>query len=191
MVILSILMLFTISPPLITFQQEKNLLNLNSEFPNSIFKWDVESVEKGVMMFLDVPFRKNSNDSIEYLTIAVAISKNNKKPDFISFIVPANVKKGNGIFLKFSKQDKTGNELFQLETRSVRVHFTLNNTTDYTFTARIFDGSVVNGTRREIEDIFVKFLQLDFLFILLTYPNETHKTIMIPLYTFQKQYRTL
>lgn len=153
-------------------------------------KWDIQKAEKGTLMFLDVPYQRDNYDSVEYLTLTVAKNKSVTRPAFISVIIPSNVNQANGIFVKFSKTVKKDGEwaMEMGKGNPVRVNFERCN--DETCTARIIDGYVSedNGEQR---DIFQKFLNFDHVLFLFIYPDGTHKSVAVPLFSFKEQYKTL
>jgi hypothetical protein len=134
------------------------------------------------MMFLDVPYQRENQNTEEYLTLTVAKDKSQKRPAFISIIIPNNVVKNNGIFIKFGNED--------LEKASpIRVQF--ENCKDETCTARIIGGYVSEKDTKEKTDIFQKFLTFKHVYFLFVYSDGSHKSVAVPLYSFQKQYKSL
>ena len=142
------------------------------------------------MMFLDVPFQRDNIDSTEYLTLCVAQDKTKTRPDFISVIVPDNVLHDNGIFIKFSKTvTENGERHMELEAGDpVRVSF--EGCTDAICTARIINGYARHDNGDQ-EDIFQKFLNFDHVLFLFVYPDGSHKSVAVPLFSFKDQYKTL
>lgn len=153
-------------------------------------KWDIQKAEKGTLMFLDVPYQRDNFDSVEYLTLTVAKNKSNTRPAFISVIIPSNINKANGIFVKFSKTvKKDGEWAMEMEKGNpVRVNFERCN--DETCTARMING-YVSEDNGEQQDIFQKFLNFDHVLFLFLYPDGTHKSVAVPLFSFKEQYKTL
>src|SRR5882672_7047513 len=66
------------------------------------FTWDIQKAERGSLMFLDIPYQRDNQDSVEYLTLTIAKDTSQKRPDFISIIIPNNIVQSNGIFIKFA-----------------------------------------------------------------------------------------
>jgi len=164
------------------YSQSKNSVKEVGKIAEKMFSWDIEKSEKGTMMFLDVPYLRENKKTEEYLTLTVAKAKTQNRPQFISIIIPNNVVKDNGIFIKF------GNE--ELEKSSpVRVQF--ENCNDETCTARIIGGYVGEKKSKEKTDIFQKFLTFKHVYFLFTYSDGSHKSVSVPLYSFQKQYKSL
>jgi hypothetical protein len=88
--------------------QSQNSVYFKSDEAVDFFNFDIERVDKGSLMFLDVPYQRDTTDTLEYLTLTVAISKTKNRPDFISIIVPSNIQKSNGIYLEFAKRGDLG-----------------------------------------------------------------------------------
>jgi hypothetical protein len=155
-----------------------------------IFKWDIETLENGSMMFLDVAYQRDNTDSTEYLTLTVAKDKTKDRPAFISIIIPNNIVQSNGIFITFANSvTKNGERTMELtKEKPVRIKF--ESCGDETCTARVVDGygSRDNG---EKVDIFQKFLEFDHVLLLVIYPDGSHKSIAVPLFSFKKQYKEL
>jgi len=164
------------------YSQNKNSVKEVAKTAEKIFTWDIEKSEKGTMMFLDVPYLREKQNTEEYLTLTVAKAKSEPRPKFISIIIPNNIVKSNGIFIKF------GNE--ELEKASpVKVEF--ENCSNETCTARIIGGYLSGKTSKEKIDVFQKFLIFKHVYFLFTYSDGSHKSIAVPLYSFQKQYKSL
>ena len=155
-----------------------------------IFKWDIETLEKGSMMFLDVAYQRNGTDSTEFLTLTVAKDKTKERPAFISIIIPNNIVQSNGIFITFANSvTRDGARTMELtKEKPVRIKF--EKCGDETCTARIIDGY---GSRDsgETVDIFQKFLDFDHALFLFIYEDGSHKSVAVPLFSFKEQYKKL
>ncbi len=174
--------------------QNQDIAKLYADSAVKMFNWDVEKHDRGAIMFLDVAYRQDDQDSVEYLTLTVAKDKAQKRPEFISIIVPNNIIQSNGIFIKFENtaKSKKGKLHPELEKRNlVRVHFEECNDEDEICTARIFGSYVMNEETNEKIDIFKKMMDYAHVYFLFNYPNESHKSISVPLTAFKKQYKSL
>ena len=172
----TIILILSIS--VVVFSQNKDDANAAVK----MFTWDIEKVDRGTLMYLDVPYQRDNQDSMEYLTLTVAKAKEQKRPEFISIIIPNNVVKSNGIFLKFgNKELEKGN--------AVRVLF--ERCDDKICTARIIDGFVTDETTNKKVDIFEKFQDFKHVFFLFIYPDGSHKSVAVPLFSFKEQYGKL
>lgn len=165
--------------------QTANEIKDEAEQAVKLFTWDVEKYDKGSMMFLDVPYQRDGHD-IEYLTLTVAMSKTKQRPDFISVIVPSNIVKENGIFIKFATSSETEGMVLDKE-KPLRVNF--ENCTDETCTARIIDGYVKDESKTV--DLLQRMKDLDHILFLFVYEDGSHKSVAVPLFSFKDQYKKL
>jgi hypothetical protein len=159
-------------------------------FIEDIFKWDIETMEKGTMMFLDVAYQQDNTDSTEFLTLTVAKDKTKDRPAFISIIIPNNIVQSNGIFISFANSvTKNGERTMELtKEKPVRIKF--ENCGEETCTARIVDGYASHDNVEQV-DIFQKFLDFDHVLFLFIYSDGSHKSVAVPLYSFKQQYKKL
>ncbi|MBS1689613.1 MAG: hypothetical protein JSS96_12875 [Bacteroidetes bacterium] len=173
-----------------SYSQNADSIRALADAAVNAVKWDIQKAEKGTLMFLDIPYQRDNSDSIEYLTLTVAKNKSDPRPAFISIIIPNNVVQANGIFVKFSKTvKKNGQWAMEMEKGNpVRVKFERCN--DETCTARIINGYVSEEDGKQ-QDIFQKFLNFDHVLFLFIYPDGTHKSVAVPLFSFQEQYKSL
>jgi hypothetical protein len=174
------------------FSQNKDSIRTMADSAVKIFNWDIQKADRGALMFLDVAYQRNNQDSAEYLTLTVAKDKSHIRPEFISIIIPNNVVQSNGIFIKFARttQDKKGDWQVEMEKGNpVRVHFEKCN--DEICTARIIGGYITDGETKKEVDIFQKFLDFDHVYFLFIYADGSHKSVRVPLFSFKQQYKTL
>ena len=175
--ILTIIVTLTIST--VAFSQSEADIKKMVDVAVKMFTWDIEKVDRGALMFLDVPYQRDKQDSVEYLTLTVAKDKKHKRPEFISMIVPSNVVKSNGIFLTFGNMDE----------EPTRVHF--ERCDEEICTARIIGGFVMDEETNEKVDIFQKFLDYDHVYFMFIYSDGSHKSVAVPLSSFKEQYGNL
>ena len=154
------------------------------------YAWDIQKEDKGTLMFLDVPYQQEHSDSIEYLSLTVAKDKSKPRPDFISIILPNNVVHENGIFVKFSKTVKKNGQWDMQMEKGDPVRIPFEDCNDKDCTARIINGYAAHDNG-EKEDIFQKFLDFDHVLFLFVYPDGSHKSLSVPLFSFKEQYRKL
>lgn len=182
---------FLIQNSLCFFPQVKNDIESQANFAVESFKWDIEKPAKGFIMFLDVPFKRENQRTLEYITLTVAKDKTKERPDFISIIVPNNILQSNGLIIAFTYRnisDKNAGILIHKE-RLIKIEFEKCNSQDCT--ARIVDCFAIDQETNNKYDTFNDFLTADQLLIILVYPDKSHKSIMIPLFSFRKQYNDL
>lgn len=173
-----------------SFSQTNDNIKSTTDSIVKIFTWDIEKVDKGSLMYLDVPYQRDNADSTEYLTLTVAKDTASLRPAFISVIIPNNIVQSNGIFIAFaSNVTSNGQRSMKLEKGTmVRINFESCN--DETCTARIINGyaSSDDGTQ---QDIFKNFLHYDHVLFLFVYKNGSHKSVAVPLFSFKEQYKNL
>lgn len=172
--------------------QSADSLKLLADAAVKVFTWDLKKTDKGTLMFLDVPFTREGQDSAEYLTLTVAKNKSAERPEWISVIVPNNIVQTNGIFIAFANTVKTpdGQSKMELEKKSTR-RIVLEGCKGSTCTARILEGYLSDEKTGEPIDIFQNFLDYDHVLFLFTYADGSHKSVAVPLFTFKQQYKTL
>ena len=184
-----ILLIFILNVNL--FSQNKDINTLADEAIKS-FTWDIQRTEKGALMFLDVPYKQDNKNELEYLSITIAKSKYKNRPDFISVIIPNNIVQSNGILIKFAKSVKLKNGERSIDLgkeNPSRINFEKCGKADCT--ARIIDGYVFDKRNGKKEDIYQKFFEYDFVLFLFVCSDGSNKSISVPLFSFKKQYETL
>src|SRR5258705_3348698 len=135
-----------------SYSQNTDSLNAAADAVIKIFTWDIEKTDRGTLMFLDAPYQRDNSDSTEYLTLTVAKDKAKERPEFISIIIPNNIVRSNGIFIKFANTvTKDGKRTMELEKGNpTRIQF--EKCDDETCTARIINGYAIHD-KDEKEDI--------------------------------------
>jgi len=175
-----------------SFSQSADSAKLLANAAVRAFTWDLQKSAKGALMFLDVPYTREGQDSAEYLTLTVAKNKGAERPEWISVIIPNNIVQANGIFIAFANTIKTpdGMSKMELEKKSTR-RIAFEACKGETCTARILEGYLSDEKTGEPIDIFQKFLDYDHVLFLFTYADGSHKSVAIPLFTFKQQYKAL
>ena len=172
--------------------QNQDSLKLLAQAAEKAFTWDIQKADKGNLMFLDVPYIREGKDSTEYLTLTVAKYTAEKRPAFISVIVPNNILQSGGIFITFANSVNlpNGERKMQLAQENPnRILF--EKCEGETCTARIISGYVVNEKTKQQVDIFQKFFEFDHVLFLFVYADGSHKSVAIPLFSFKRQYKEL
>ncbi|TFF35199.1 hypothetical protein [Mucilaginibacter psychrotolerans] len=150
------------------------------------FTWDIETEEKGSMMFLDVPY--DGNGKTEFLTLTVAKDTAADRPAFISVIVPNSLNQKNGIFIAFA-QNSAGGGMAIVKASTTRLNFEACNNEDCT--ARMVKAYAHSDERNQDVDILANMLQYDHVMFLMVYPDGSHKSVAVPLFSFKEQYKKL
>lgn len=154
------------------------------------FIWDVEHVEQGSLMYLDVGYQRENTNSLEYLTLTVAKRNDKQRPEFISVIIPSDIEQTDGLLIAFANSvDKDDTQTMELQIEeSIKVDF--EKCTDEICTARIIDGFATRDNG-EIDDLFQKFLTYDFVSFFFSSPDGSDDSVLVPLYSFKQQYESL
>jgi hypothetical protein len=175
-----------------SFAQSADSLKLLADAAVKAFTWDLQKSAKGTLMFLDVPYTREGQDSAEYLTLTVAKNKSAERPEWISVIIPGNIVQANGIFIAFANTIKTSDGLskMELEKKSTK-RIAFESCKGETCTARIPGGYLPDEKTGDPIDILQNFLDYDHVLFLFTYADGSHKSVAIPLFTFKQQYKAL
>ncbi|HYM21176.1 MAG TPA: hypothetical protein VEW28_09285 [Candidatus Kapabacteria bacterium] len=169
-------------------QQSNEHIKALADSAAKSFTWDVQKVEKGALMYLDVPFQRG--DSIAYLTLTVAKMKGTDRPDVISIMVPSPAKKENGLYFMFSKTvRKDGKFGVEPDTSSASSIGFIDCNSEFC-TARIKDGYIIGKTKEAKTDVFREFLKYDHVWFLY-FDSTGHQSVSVPLFSFKKQYKEL
>ncbi len=174
-------------------QSQSNNFNVADSAGKSS-QWEIQNVEQGKLMLLDVPYKRQGQDSSDDLTITVAKDRAHKRPAFIAVIVPDNVQQPTGIYLKFSKSYKNEDGKWNVEmdkSDPIRVQFEKCDDEKKICTARLSGGYISDPNTDEKIDIFQRFMEFDHVYFLLTYSDGSHKSVPVPLASFKEQYKAI
>jgi len=154
------------------------------------FTWDLDIKESGILMFLDVRYYNKHKKQEDYLTLCVAKDNDKIRPKFMSFILPNNLNKENGIFLFFTKNkiDDTSKTHIITPDEKATIQVDFECVDEDTFTARIWDGYAKSEETGLITDIFQNFLEFDHVFIMYFNDDSSPQTMAFPLFSFRQQY---
>jgi len=144
---------------------------------NINFVWDIQKVDKGTLMYLDVPYNFNG---INYLSFAIAKEKKNKRPSFISITLPQNVSYEKGIDFVFVNDANSKT----LKLKPLRLFF--NEIDDEEYKIRL-----INGYNNAVDDVFINFIQYKYLVVTLFNKQNVSKSVIVPLTNFRKAYLVL
>ncbi|MBK9687516.1 MAG: hypothetical protein IPO65_07020 [Saprospiraceae bacterium] len=175
-----------------TYSQNQDSINAIIDEAIKAFSWEIETSDKRTLMLTEVSFRRDNQDKDEYLSITVGKNKAEKRPEFISVIIPNNIVRSNGIFITFATTEISEAGEIQMELQKdnpKRINFATCN--DEVCIARIYDGYVTDEKTNEKTDIFQKFLDFDRVLFLFIYPDKSHKSVYVPLGMFKDQYMSL
>lgn len=184
-----IAIIFAVTLVNIAFAQKKYTSEEAAEEVKKVFTWDIERAQHGSLMFLDIPFRKDTASKIDYIALSVAKANLKDRPDFISIVTPNNIVQTNGVFVHFATttKDASGKESMELtKGNPARVEFQMCD--GNSCTARVIGGLVTDAKTKQETDIFQKMLDFDHMIFLFVYPDGVYKSVSMPLASFKKQY---
>ena len=191
-----ILMLFIYSS---CFQKPLKTLESPASPLDSLFAWDVEKSGKGSQMFLDVPYQPCDTCEVEYLTLSVAKNKTEKRPAWISIIMPCyedqpEIELAHPKFSTFLFLKKTTADSLEWNTDAHEndiLGFYAGKCKNETYTYRMIDGYTTEMYGKNTIDVFRKFQEFDEVDFFINYSDGSEKVVKVPLQSFQKQYQTL
>ncbi|HET9135807.1 MAG TPA: hypothetical protein VFO76_04155 [Candidatus Kapabacteria bacterium] len=150
--------------------------------------WDIQPSFNGTIMYLDVPYIGHA-DTIEYLTLNVSKNTGASRPAFISVMMQSPIDQQKGMFLTYSKPAANATHLEPQQELTTKMEFQDCNS-DFC-TVRIIDGFAKRGEKKQTADIFSEFLKYDYVMFLFFFPDGSHKSVAVPLKSFQQQWKTL
>lgn len=150
--------------------------------------WDIQPSFNGTIMYLDVPYIGHA-DTIEYLTLNVSKNTGASRPAFISVMMQSPINQQKGMFLTYSKPGVVGTHIEPQQELTTKMEFQDCNS-DFC-TIRIVDGYAKRGDKKQTVDIFAEFLKYDYVMFLFFFPDGSHKSVAVPLKSFQEQWKTL
>lgn len=153
----------------------------------NIFTWRIEEQDNGTYLVIDMPYSSDDNNPIEYLTVAVKKEISMERPDAVIIVIPNDVIKLSEVFISFANEyANNGVRSFKFENENpVKLGF--EDCNDKDCFVRMLDGYIIRQSTNEKQDIYQKFLDYDYVNLLLVYTDGSHKSIRIPLSSFQKQ----
>ncbi len=162
-------------PATIPVQSKQDSIGKNAI--DSLFVWEVETLPKGKMMYLDVPY--SVDGKTEYLSLTVAKEATNERPTFISVIVPNDL--DESVIMEMTFKDKE-------DSRSQTVYPDFDKCKEDYCTFRINNGYAVDKAKKEV-DVFRNFLRYDVVYFSFVRKNGAKYSVSVPLYSFKEQYK--
>jgi len=157
-------------------------------------KWDVHCTEKGCMMFTDVligdPDHPADPKNPQYITIAVAINRSDRKPAFIAFDLPTTADHAQGVFIAFAKTLPDGKRWKMELDKTGSSHLSIDSCNDDYCRAVAVHGIVEATKDTPAVDLLQKFLDSSQILFLYTKNGVPYRT-MKALFPFQRAYKQL
>lgn len=164
---------------------------LNVQVVVNSFDWSIETNKKGTMMFLDIPYLKSENETEEYLTLTIAKDYSEKRPEFISVIIPNNIVHEKGISIYFSKTKLNEEHQWNIENENTIYKLNFESCNEDFCTSRMVKGYIIDQISKEEIDIFQKLIDFDHIYFTFEYLDGSNKSVSVPLYSFKKQYNLI
>jgi hypothetical protein len=156
-------------------------------------KWDSKCGEKGCVMFTDVligdPDHPADPKHPEFITIAVAINRSTRKPDFFSFQLPANADRKQGVIIAFARTVKDGKSWKLVKDKDSMSQFDFNSCDEKSCVARVH-AEILSSDNSPNIDLLDKFLHMDQIWFLYAKNGVPYRT-MKALFPFQRDYKHL
>lgn len=152
--------------------------------------WNFKKAPEGTTMYMLIPYSRDNAESVENLLVGVAKRKSKLRPDMITVVCPSNVAHANGILIRFAKTSITNGKQSTVVANQKPLRLTFDHCNDETCTLQIINSYAADQDGKQ-EDIFQKFLDFDQIIFVLSYQDGTTKAIVVPLFSFQDEYKNL
>jgi hypothetical protein len=157
-------------------------------------KWDTQCMEKGCLMFTDVligdPDHPADLKHPEYITMAVAINRSDRKPAYFAFHLPPDADRAQGAFIVFAKTNGEGRNHKSTIDKSTGSHLNFVSCDKESCVARIPEGIIPAEGNGPNIDLLSEFLNENHILFLFTRRGEQYRTIKA-LFPFQRAYKNL
>lgn len=155
--------------------------------------WDIHCMQKGCLMFTDVligdPDHPADLKHPQYITIAVALNRSDRKVAYIDFDLPPYADRAQGFFIAFAKTTMDGNEYKTSLDKNATVHLDFFTCNKDSCIGRAPDGMVESQGNQKV-DLLREFLRDDQILFLYTKNGVPYRTIKA-LFPFQRAYKQL
>jgi invasion protein IalB len=156
-------------------------------------KWDSKCGEKGCVMFTDVlignPDHPADPKHPEFITIAVAINRSDRKPAYFAFQLPANADRKQGVIIAFIKTVRDGKGWKMVNDKDSMSQLDFNSCDEESCVARVH-AEILSSDNSPSIDLLDKFLHMDQIWFLYTKNGVPYRT-MKALFPFQRDYKHL
>jgi invasion protein IalB len=181
------------NPTLTTDPVQAEKANLGDPIEALAGKWDIQCGDKGCMMFTDVLIGDSDHPANpkhpEYITIAVAINRSDRKPAYFAFHVPANADHSKGVIITFAKTMKEGVNWKMVVDENAMSQLDFNSCDQESCVARVHSEILSSDGSPNI-DLLERFLNSDHVLFLYTKKGKSYRT-MKALFPFQRAYQHL
>ena len=155
--------------------------------------WDIRCSGKGCMMFTDVligdPDHPADPKNPEYITIAVAMNRSDRKPAYFAFYVPADADRAQGLIITFAKTTGDGNHWESTVDKNAISQLDFNSCDQESCVARVHP-EILSSDGRPGMNLLEEFLNDNHIMFLYTKHGEPYRIIKA-LFPFQRAYKQL
>lgn len=149
-------------------------------------KWDVQCTDRGCLMFMDVligdPNHPANMKHPEYITIAVAINRSDRKPAYFAFDIPANADHSKGVSISFVNWEN-GKPVEE----HAAFHIDFLSCNKECCRAEVPSGIAISSTSGGKIDLLHEFLTADHIMFWYTKKGQEYSTVKA-LFPFQRDY---
>lgn len=157
-------------------------------------KWDVRCSQKGCLMFTDVligdPDHPADLKHPQYITIAVAINRSDRKLAWIDFDLPPDADRSQGFYIAFANATKNGKSWKLIPDKSTLSHLNFFKCDDESCIGRASGGLMTPSENGSNVDLLQEFLKADQIWFLFSKNGQRYRT-MKALFPFQRAYKQL
>ncbi len=161
-----------------SISEPNEMKNAPKDSMDYFFVWDVEDLPKGRMMYLDVPYTVDGKT--EYLSLTVAKEALNKRPSFISVIVPNDLSDSKIMEIVFT---------YKNDSLTQTVYPKFENCQEDYCTFRMLNAYAVDKANNQV-DVIRNFLRYDVVYFNFERKNGLKSSVSVPLYSFKEQYKS-
>ncbi len=156
-------------------------------------KWDSKCGDKGCVMFTDVligdPDHPADLQHPEYISIAVAINRSDRKPAYFAFYVPANADHTKGVIIAFAKTKRDGDHWKSDVDKNTMSQLDFNSCDEESCVARVHPEILSSDSSPNI-NLLDKFLNMNHIYFIYTKNGKPYRALGA-LFPFQRDYKHL
>jgi hypothetical protein len=125
----------------------------------------------------------------EYITIAVAINRSDRKPAYFAFYVPADADRSQGVIIMFAKTVKDGKSWKSVPDNDSKSQLDFNSCDEESCVARVHP-QILDAAGHPGMDLLDKFLNMNHIYFIYTKKGKPYRALAA-LFPFQRDYQHL
>lgn len=156
------------------------------------FKWDVQCMDRGCMLSLDVLHGAagqkkppNPKDARQYISMMVAVNRTTREPDYLAFHIPPDADPKQGFWIAFAKDQQIEGK-WQIKPDGKPLELGFDSCDKDSCVARMREGKV-DDEHGGFIDLLQSFHSDDHIWLMYVKNGEPIRT-MIPLAPFKSAY---